>query len=209
MTYTLSTASFFTSAQNLSQCPPPLLSEIAFLGRSNVGKSTLINLLCKQKNLAKSSQTPGKTQLINFFLTHWKQKDSDEILQIYLVDLPGFGYAKVSKTQKELWNKNLIEFLKKRDSIRLFVHLRDSRHPHLEIDSNLVEFLRPFLRKDQKILQIFTKFDKLNTTQKINLKKEFPNALFSSSLQKNNLQEMSDFILNHTLGIQTNLGETE
>ena len=89
------------------------------------------------------------------------------------------------------------------------MHLRDSRHPHLEIDSNLVEFLRPFLRKDQKILQIFTKFDKLNTTQKINLKKEFPNALFSSSLQKNNLQEMSDFILNHTLGIQTNLGETE
>lgn len=209
MTYTLSKASFFTSAQNLSQCPPPLLSEIAFLGRSNVGKSTFINLLCKQKNLAKSSQTPGKTQLINFFLTHWKQKDSDEILQIYLVDLPGFGYAKVSKSQKELWNKNLIEFLKKRDSIRLFVHLRDSRHPRLEIDSNLIEFLTPFLRKDQKILQIFTKFDKLNSTQKTNLKKEFPNALFSSSLQKNNLQEISDFILNHTLGIQTKLGEAK
>lgn len=89
------------------------------------------------------------------------------------------------------------------------MHLRDSRHPYLEIDSNLIEFLTPFLRKDQKILQIFTKFDKLNSTQKTNLKKEFPNALFSSSLQKNNLQEISDFILNHTLGIQTKLGEAK
>ncbi len=202
MSYSLFKATFFTSAQNLSQCPPPLLSEIVFLGRSNVGKSTFINLLCQQKNLAKSSQTPGKTQLINFFLTHWKQKQSGEILQIYLVDLPGFGYAKVSKTQKELWSKNLIEFLKKRDSIRLFVHLRDSRHPHLEIDSNLIEFLTLFLRKDQRILQIFTKFDKLNSTQKAKLKKEFPNALFSSSLQKTNFQELSDSILSHTLGSQ-------
>ena len=116
--FTLSKASFFVSAQNLSQCPPPLLSEIAFLGRSNVGKSTFINLLCNQKNLAKSSQTPGKTQLINFFITHWKQKSTQETSQIYLVDLPGFGYAKVSKTQKKLWDKNLVEFLQKRDNIR-------------------------------------------------------------------------------------------
>ena len=199
--FTLSKASFFVSAQNLSQCPPPLLSEIAFLGRSNVGKSTFINLLCNQKNLAKSSQTPGKTQLINFFITHWKQKSTQETSQIYLVDLPGFGYAKVSKTQKKIWDKNLVEFLQKRDNIRLFVHLVDSRHPHLQTDKNLIDFIHQFLRKDQRFLRIFTKFDKLNASEQTKLKKEFPKALFSSSLQKSNHSLIGDFLIKNTLGI--------
>ena len=73
--FTLKSANFLTSAQNIAQCPPPMLSEVAFLGRSNVGKSTLINLICNQKNLAKSSSTPGKTQLINFFLTQWRKSN--------------------------------------------------------------------------------------------------------------------------------------
>ncbi|MBX7490585.1 GTP-binding protein [Helicobacter turcicus] len=217
-TFTLKSASFLTSAQNLSQCPPPTLSEVAFLGRSNVGKSTLINLLCNQKKLAKSSSTPGKTQLINFFLTQWKKnvpKDSAqdsvflesknldstlEVFKLILVDLPGFGYAKVAKSQKELWNRNLVEFLRKRDCIRLFVHLVDSRHPNLEIDANLITFIGQFLRGDQRFVQIFTKFDKLNVSEQNKLKTIFPNALFSSSLKKQNTSKIADFIVANTLG---------
>uniref|UniRef100_UPI002610F1A6 GTPase n=1 Tax=Helicobacter sp. UBA3407 TaxID=1946588 RepID=UPI002610F1A6 len=78
--FILKSAQFQTSAQTFAQCPPPMISEVAFLGRSNVGKSTLINLICNQKNLAKSSSTPGKTQLINFFLTEWKEKIAQESL---------------------------------------------------------------------------------------------------------------------------------
>ncbi|CAM2852341.1 ribosome biogenesis GTP-binding protein YihA/YsxC [Helicobacter burdigaliensis] len=196
-TYKLLNSKFITSAQNISQCPPPLLSEIAFLGRSNVGKSTLINLLCNNKNLAKSSSTPGKTQLINFFLTEWSNED--EKLQLYFVDLPGFGYAKVSKSQKELWNKNLVEFLQKRDNIRLFIHLVDSRHPNLENDANLVSFVSGFLRGDQKILRIFTKIDKLNSSQKQKLKNAFPQALFSGN--KENIDSLRQRIVQETLGI--------
>ncbi|PZT48938.1 YihA family ribosome biogenesis GTP-binding protein [Helicobacter valdiviensis] len=195
--YKLLNSQFITSAQNISQCPPPLLSEIAFLGRSNVGKSTIINLLCNNKNLAKSSQTPGKTQLINFFLTQWCKEE--EKLQLYFVDLPGFGYAKVSKTQKELWNKNLVEFLQKRDSIRLFIHLVDSRHPNLENDVNLVSFVNGFLRGDQKILRIFTKIDKLNSSQKQKLKNSFPQALFSGN--KENIAPIRQRIVQEALGI--------
>ncbi len=197
--YQLLRSSFVTSAQNILECPSPLFSEVVFLGRSNVGKSTFINLLCNQKNLAKSSQTPGKTQLINFFLTEWFNQNQG-ILKFYFVDLPGFGYAKVAKTQKELWNKNLIEFLQQRDNIKLFVHLIDSRHPFLEIDKNLVSFITRFLRKDQKFLQIFTKFDKLNANEKAKLKKAFTTAKFSSSLQKTNIVEIRDFLIQSTLG---------
>ena len=213
-TFRLKSAHFLTSAQNLSQCPPPIISEVAFLGRSNVGKSTLINLLCHQKQLAKSSQTPGKTQLINFFLTQWsshkkqetrdskvsKDKESAELLKVIFVDLPGFGYAKVSKEQKELWNHNLVEFLQKRDRIRLFVHLVDSRHPYLEIDESLIVFLERFLREDQRLLRIFTKFDKLNANEQALLKRSFPKALFSSALKRQNTEKIANCILANTLG---------
>lgn len=192
---------FVTSAQNIKQCPPQLLSEIVFLGRSNVGKSTFINLLCNQKNLAKSSQTPGKTQLINFFLTEWKFDDSNEIIKLHFVDLPGFGYAKVSKEKKELWNKNLVEFLQKRDNIRLFVHLVDSRHPNLDIDNNLVKFISQFLRGDQRLIRIFTKFDKLNSSDKSKLRQQFQDSKFSSSLDNKNISDIREFLIKQVLGI--------
>ncbi|WP_297814096.1 ribosome biogenesis GTP-binding protein YihA/YsxC [uncultured Helicobacter sp.] len=201
--YILKSARFQTSAQTLAQCPPPMISEVAFLGRSNVGKSTLINLICHQKNLAKSSSTPGKTQLINFFLTEWKEKGNSlesETLKVMLVDLPGFGYAKVAKSQKELWNRNLVEFLCKRDSIRLFVHLVDSRHTGLEIDVNLVSFVSQFLRADQYLLQIFTKFDKLNAKEQNKLKTTFPKALFSSSLRREKQEKIADCIIANVFG---------
>ena len=203
--YVLKSARFQTSAQTLAQCPPPMISEVAFLGRSNVGKSTLINLICNQKNLAKSSATPGKTQLINFFLTEWKETNASsrtesEILKVMLVDLPGFGYAKVAKSQKELWNRNVVEFLYQRESIKLFVHLVDSRHPDLEIDSHLVSFVSQFLKQDQHLVRVFTKFDKLNASEQSKLKSAFPKARFSSSLKKQNQERITDFILANALG---------
>ncbi|WP_026944202.1 ribosome biogenesis GTP-binding protein YihA/YsxC [Helicobacter rodentium] len=203
--YLLKSARFQTSAQTLAQCPPPIISEVAFLGRSNVGKSTLINLICHQKNLAKSSATPGKTQLINFFLTEWRENKTQnslesETLKMMFVDLPGFGYAKVAKSQKELWNRNLVEFLRKRDNIRLFVHLVDSRHTDLEIDENLVCFISQFLRADQHLMRIFTKFDKLNATEQNRLKTAFPKALFSSSLKRQNQDKIVDSIIANALG---------
>ena len=117
-----------------------------------------------------------------------------------LIDLPGFGYAKVAKSQKELWNRNLVEFLHKRDCIRLFVHLVDSRHPYLEIDANLVEFIQQFLRGDQRFIQVFTKFDKLNSGEQNKLKTAFPNALFSSALKRQNTQMIADYIITNALG---------
>lgn len=191
-------AKFITSLAKFDENLASNLSEVAFLGRSNVGKSSLINSLCKQKNLAKSSATPGKTQLINFFEVTCKK--NEEKFSINFIDLPGFGYAKVSKNLKEIWNKNLDEFLKFRTSIKLFIHLIDSRHTHLEIDTNLKSYLQNFLNPDQKILQVFTKCDKLNQSQRAKLKNEFKDSLLVSNLNKFGLDALEDIIINQTLG---------
>ncbi|MBZ7935504.1 YihA family ribosome biogenesis GTP-binding protein [Campylobacter sp. B0100352/1] len=174
-------------------------SEVAFLGRSNVGKSSLINSLCKQKNLAKSSSTPGKTQLINFFEVLC-QKDEDKF-NIHFVDLPGFGYAKVSKNLKEEWNVHLDEFLRLRTSIKLFIHLIDSRHTDLEIDKGLNDYLKGFLRLDQKILKVFTKCDKLNQSEKAKLRNNFKDAILISNLNKFGLDKLENEIINQVLGL--------
>ncbi|MGH2327940.1 ribosome biogenesis GTP-binding protein YihA/YsxC [Campylobacter taeniopygiae] len=174
-------------------------SEVAFLGRSNVGKSSLINSLCKQKNLAKSSSTPGKTQLINFFKVLC-QKDEDKF-NIHFVDLPGFGYAKVSKNLKEEWNVYLDEFLKLRTSIKLFIHLIDSRHIGLEIDKELDGYLKGFLKPDQKVLKVFTKCDKLNQSEKAKLKNNFKDAILISNLNKFGLDKLENEIINQVLGL--------
>ena len=164
-----------------------------------MGKSSLINTLCKQKKLAKSSSTPGKTQLINFF--EIKCKKNEEEFKIHFIDLPGFGYAKVSKNLKEIWNKNLDEFLKLRTSIKLFLHLIDARHTNLEIDLSVDAYLKSFLRGDQQILKIFTKADKLNQSQKARLKNHFENSLLISNLNKSGLALLENIILEKTLGL--------
>ncbi len=185
-------AKFVTSAQNITQALPPDRSEVAILGRSNVGKSSFINALTQRKNLAKSSSTPGKTRLINFFDILYDYEG--DRFEARLVDLPGFGYAKVSKSEKKIWQKSLTEFIGKRSSIRLFVHLLDARHPKMEIDRDVLEYLQSFKRGDQEILQIFTKADKLNQKERTKLKRDFPGSLLVSNLKKSGIQEANEAI---------------
>ncbi|MCI6313656.1 ribosome biogenesis GTP-binding protein YihA/YsxC [Helicobacter sp.] len=193
-------ARFFTSAQHIAQAPSPQSSEIVFLGRSNVGKSSLLNILLGKK-LAKSSATPGKTQLINFFGVEFV--NDDEILPLVFVDLPGFGYAKVSKEIKAKWEKNLLEFLQKRSAIKLFIHLRDARHPNLAQDDEVLQFLTNLKRGDQEIVTIFTKADKLTQSEIAKLKNS--RAILSSTLQNPKLkiptiEELRTIILQKVLG---------
>lgn len=233
---------FLTSASSTKSAPPPLHSEVAFLGRSNVGKSTLINEIL-ESNLAKSSSTPGKTKLINFFTTQWvrdcdrvqvkssteqkadfikssskssadfaktdvksgvesgakssadfvcessvnfsekssvdSSEDSIEVLEFCLIDLPGIGYAKVSKTELKQWQQNLWRFINERKSIKLFLHLIDSRHTDLAIDFALRDSILSLLNADQQYLQVFTKADKLskNDLAKLHQKNSQNNAI--------------------------------
>ncbi|UOS07270.1 ribosome biogenesis GTP-binding protein YihA/YsxC [Helicobacter pylori] len=157
-------AHFLTSSSQLSQCPASLTSEMVILGRSNVGKSSFINTLLG-KNLAKSSATPGKTRLANFFSTTWEDKENALMATFNVIDLPGFGYAKVSKSLKKEWEGFLWELLSVRVSIKLFIHLVDARHLNLEIDKNAKENIQDLLRPDQAYLSLFTKFDKLNKNE--------------------------------------------
>jgi len=193
-------AEFIKSAQGLKDSIDESRSEIVFMGRSNVGKSSTINLLTNRKNLAKSSATPGKTQLINFFDIEYLYKN--ERYPLYFVDLPGFGYAKVSKAKKEIWQKNLLEYIKNRVAIRLFIHLRDARHPNTQIDNNVEEYLKSILRADQKLLTIFTKGDKLNQKELSKLKRDYPNSIIISNLKKRGQERVHQEILKYIFGVE-------
>jgi len=192
-------ATFIKSAQSISDSLPEDMSEVVFLGRSNVGKSSTLNSLTQRKNLAKSSATPGKTQLINFFETRYLY--NEERYPVRFVDLPGFGYAKVSKTLKEVWQKNLVEFIQQRVSIRLFIHLRDARHPHAKIDDDVEQYISEFIRPDQRYLTVFTKIDKLNQKERAKLKREFPGSITVSNLKKNGHDSVHREILQTIFGI--------
>ncbi len=295
-----SSAQFITSAANIGGAPEFAMSEVAFLGRSNVGKSSLINALTGRKNLAKSSSTPGKTQLINFFEVKFKQKlaaDSDgsqnetsldlaskealssaancaqdhaeaaasaqnskqdfvlnlksasadfrsdretdlaagfapncaqsselnftgrsalslagnpafsdlaslgENISLIFVDLPGFGYAKVSKKLHYIWQKNLDEFIKERLNIKLFVHLIDARQFDLTIDKNLQNYLASFLRGDQKVVRLYTKADKLNQSERAKLLRHDPQAVLVSTLKGGGLQKAREIIVRGAFGL--------
>lgn len=149
-------AEFIVSNTDYTKCPKPDKPEFAFIGRSNVGKSSLINMLTKRKNLAKTSGKPGKTQLINHFMIdqHW-----------YLVDLPGYGYAKTSKANRAAWGKMIEEYLTYRENLQLVFVLIDSRLPPQKID---LEFINWLGESAIPLAIIFTKADKqsLNKTQK-------------------------------------------
>lgn len=142
-------AQFIVSNSDVSKCPAPDRPEYAFIGRSNVGKSSLINMLTNKKNLAKTSGRPGKTQLINHFLIN---------KEWYLVDLPGYGYAKVPKAERLKWEKFLKRYILKRENLYCLFVLIDSRHEAQKVDLDFMQWLGissiPFSI-------IFTKTDKL------------------------------------------------
>jgi len=192
-------AQFNKSAQSIRDSLDEALSEVAFLGRSNVGKSSTINGLTNRKNLAKSSATPGKTQLINFFDITYRLNEDDYKLRF--VDLPGFGYAKVSKTLKQTWQKNLVEFIENRVSIRVFIHIRDARHPNAAIDNEVEEYINNFKNPDQKYLMIFTKYDKLNQKERTKLKKDYPLAITLSNLKRSGYERVHKEIFEHIFGV--------
>ncbi|MDX9753050.1 MAG: ribosome biogenesis GTP-binding protein YihA/YsxC [bacterium] len=163
-------AQFEISCPSIRHCPAPVLPEIAIAGRSNVGKSSLINLLCNRKNLAKTSSTPGKTRLLNFFKiriepgTHW----------LHLVDLPGYGYAKVSKSMKSDWDKALGEFLEKRETLSGIIHLIDSRHEPTKLDLQMREWI---VHTGIPCITVLTKVDKLKQNERVKNKTQIKKNL--------------------------------
>ncbi len=154
MTKTLSTlpythAQFLLSADKLSQCPADMGAEVAFAGRSNAGKSSAINTLTENKKLARTSKTPGRTQLINFFQLTDNQR---------LVDLPGYGFAKVPLSVKQAWQKHLDNYLRQRRSLRGLVLLMDIRHPLQDFDHMMLEWSA---QCEMPIHILLTKSDKI------------------------------------------------
>lgn len=152
MLITLARAKFQISAPTLALCPPEMGHEVAFAGRSNAGKSTAINILTRQRQLARASKTPGRTQLINFF-------SLDEDHQHRLVDLPGYGYAKVPIAMKLAWQKHLAHYLRERFTLRGLILLMDLRHPLSSFDRNMLDWAQ---QRNLSVHILLTKADKLN-----------------------------------------------
>lgn len=146
-------AEFVVSSPTVASCPDEKQPEYAFIGRSNVGKSSLINMLTSSKGLAKISQTPGKTRLINHFMVNEEW---------FLVDLPGYGYAKISKTERKKWKEMINAYLQKRQNLVCTFILVDSRHEPQKPDT---EFMAWMSTKQLPFVIVFTKSDKLSKRQ--------------------------------------------
>ncbi len=188
-------AKFIKSSQKVKECPKPNLPEYAFIGRSNVGKSSLINMLCKRKKLAKISGTPGKTQLVNHFLIDDKW---------YLVDLPGYGYAKVSKTKRAIFSKLNENYIFTRENLMCLFVLIDSRIP---LQNSDLEFITTLGEREIPFCIVFTKTDKLKKTeyekqisgleeQLLEHWEELPPMFYSSSVTAKGRDEILNFIDN-------------
>lgn len=186
-------AEFLISNTDINKCPVADKPEYAFIGRSNVGKSSLLNMLTGRKNLAKISGTPGKTRLINHFIINdsW-----------YLVDLPGYGYAKISKQEKKKWKGFIQTYITKRENLACLFVLIDSRHSPQKID---LEFINSLGASKIPFVIVFTKSDKLpkpGLEKNISLYKAelsnsweiLPKIFISSSVKKNGKEELLEFI---------------
>lgn len=184
---------YIASYPKESQCPKDGLPEFAFIGRSNVGKSSLINYITDRKELAKVSKTPGKTKLLNYFLV-------DE--SWYLVDLPGYGYAKISKKQRTKWEEMLERYLQVRPTLNCVFLLIDSRIKLQKID---LEFMNWLGEKQIPFVLVYTKIDKLKKSLKEDHLKsiqtdilehwtELPQQFYSSTVDKVGRDEILEFI---------------
>lgn len=150
----ITSAEFISSSPNVTLCPKDLIPEYAFIGRSNVGKSSLINMLTQRKKLAKTSTTPGKTRLINHF------RINDEW---FLADLPGYGYAKVSKKDRESFARMIKQYATQRRNLVCFFVLVDSRHPPQQLDLDFIEWLGD---SNLPFVIVYTKVDKVTQREK-------------------------------------------
>jgi len=187
---------FIKSSSKSSECPTDKRHEFAFIGRSNVGKSSLINSLIDRKGLAKTSKTPGKTQLINHFLI-------DDVF--YLVDLPGFGYSKLSKSESEKIKRISIDYIINRKNLTKLFLLIDIRHEPLKSDIDYVDFL---IEYNIQFDVIFTKVDKLKDVvvkrkfmnyKKILIEKTYnQNYFLTSSSKKTGLEDLRNYLLSLT-----------
>ena len=186
-------ARFLTSAPRLDQCPPDSGAEVAFAGRSNAGKSSALNCLTRNSKLARTSKTPGRTQLINFFsLSSGEHR---------LVDLPGYGYAKVNRDMKQDWDRYIGEYLAERHSLKGVVLLMDVRHPMTEFDEMMVRWS---IETQMPLRVLLTKADKLkrgpaaNTFQRVRSQLEsqagWLSAQLFSSLKKDGVGELEDWL---------------
>ena len=196
-------AEFVISNTDYRLCPKNNLPEYAFIGRSNVGKSSLINAIVNNKKLAKTSSTPGKTQLINHFIIND---------QWYVVDLPGYGYAKTSKSQRALFHEMISNYLLNRSSLIALFVLIDSRHKLQKIDNEFMIFLA---ENQIPFIIVFTKIDKLgkNIIKKNieNFKKEMlknweeiPEVFLSSSESRLGIKEITSYIAKLNVDIKNN-----
>ena len=189
----IKTSEFVISNTELKKCPKPDKPEYAFIGRSNVGKSSLINMITGRKQLAKISGKPGKTRLINHFIINEKW---------FLVDLPGYGYAKVSKQERNIWKGFIKEYILKRENLMNLFVLIDSRH---KPQNNDLEFMQHLGENSVPFVIIFTKADKLTkkqlkeniahyTSELLKTWEEVPNYFISSAVDKSGQKEILDFI---------------
>lgn len=189
----IKSAEFVISNTEVAKCPAPKLPEYAFIGRSNVGKSSLINMLCSRKDLAKTSGKPGKTQLINHFLINQSW---------YLVDLPGYGFAKVGRDQREKWHKFIEDYILERPNLMCLFVLIDSRIPPQKIDQ---EFMNWLGENHIPFVIVFTKIDKLSKKQFsdntsayiLEMEKSWealPQCFYTSAEKKTGREEVLKFI---------------
>ena len=191
---TFQNVQFLSSAPSIRECPPDSGREVAFAGRSNAGKSSAINALTHNRKTARTSKTPGRTQLINFFSL------TDECR---LVDLPGYGFAKVPKAMKQKWDKNLAEYLQKRESLVGLILLMDIRHPLQDYDRQMLDWCT---QAGMPVHILLTKADKMKPGAAKNVllgvQKELRNAGMDlhitlqtfSSLKKVGLTELEDVL---------------
>jgi GTP-binding protein len=186
----LQQAKFFVTVNHLADLPKENLPEIAFAGRSNAGKSTAINVLCSQKRLAFASKTPGRTQHINFFCI----PEKDEILG-HLVDLPGYGYAKVDRKVQAHWENLLSKYLQERKQLRGMVLIVDSRRGITDLDRNMLEWFCP---TGKPVHLLITKCDKLNLSEKSLVMKAVKDELKSLNVNNPSFGELSAQLFSST-----------
>ncbi len=202
----IKSAKYVISSPGYEKCPVPDRPEYAFIGRSNVGKSSLINMLCNNDKLAKTSAAPGKTQLINHFVIESSSTPSGDgsknKTNWYLVDLPGYGFAKVSQSARRRWEQMIENYLRKRENLTMVFVLIDARHNPQKID---LEFLEQLKKWQVPFCLVFTKSDKENQRTVSKNVKDFleamkktwqflPQHFVSSAVKKTGKDKILDFI---------------